>query len=431
MMMGNDTRVGRKLLAMLAWALASACGSGSGEAEVGDADGTSTEIPSTTQAPTTGVDSTGTTTAEATTTDETTTEPPSEPDYGQPGPHPVGHVRIVIDDASGTRQLPLEIWYPADASASAEAEAGVPLEAFEPRGPEHELLAQLVADAPAECTRAQTSSAAAAMPAAAAAPYPLVAFSHCHECVRFSSFSIAERLASHGFALAAVDHVGNTLYDAQAGTGVPLSTEFLAVRATDVARVLDVLLDPSAPEVPAELAGRFDPERVGAMGHSFGAVTTGRVLQDDARVRAGVVIAAPLENPLLSGVALAEIDEPMLMMLAQEDNSIQELGNNLLRANFQAANPPVWLVEFADAGHWSFSDVCGLVPAFDPGCGEGERQTRPGTPFTYLDNAIARDAAATYAARFFAAHLRGETEADAALDVAEPAGIVTVSVRRE
>ena len=118
-------------------------------------------------------------------------------------------------------------------------------------------------------------------------------------------------------------------------------------------------------------------------------------------------------------------------MLAQEDNSILEVGNVLLRGNFADANPPVWLVEFADAGHWSFSDVCGLVPAFDPGCGDGLRQTQPLTPFTYLDNELARDTAASYAARFFAAHLRGEAAADAELDAAEPAEIVTVSVRRE
>jgi dienelactone hydrolase len=376
-------------------------------------------------------DTTAASTTDGSSSDDASTgEPPSDPDYGQPGPHPVGHARIVIDDASGMRSLPVQLWYPADPAEIAAADAGVPLEEFEPRGPERELLAGLVADAPAGCTRAQTRSAADAVPAEGTDPWPLVVFSHCHECVRFSLFSIAERLASHGFAVAAVDHVGNTLYDAQAGNGVPLTSEFLAVRATDVARVLDVLLDASAPELPAALAGRFDAERVGAMGHSFGAVTTGRVLQDDDRVRAGLVIAAPLESPLLSVISLLEIDEPMMMMLAQEDNAILEAGNDFVRSNFAEANPPVWLVEFADAGHWSFSDVCGLVPQFGPGCGEAERQT-DGTPFTYLDNELARDITATYAARFFAAQLRDEAEADAALDVADPEEIVTVSVRRE
>jgi len=354
-----------------------------------------------------------------------------EADYGQAGPHPVGHARIEIDDATGMRMLPVEIWYPADPAEAEAAAVGILLEEFEPAGPGRELLAGLVAEAPAGCTRARTRSAADAAPAEAAAPYPLIVFSHCHQCMRFSSFSIAERLASHGFAVAGVDHVNGTLLDGLAGTSVEISDEFLAMRAADVARVLDVLLDPAAPELPPELAGTFDPTRVGAMGHSFGGATIGRVLHGDDRVLAGLVIAAPVQSPLLPGSMLTEIDEPMMMMLAQEDNAILEPGNGFLRSNFAEANPPVWLVEFADAGHWSFSDVCGLVPAFDPGCGEGERQTDPGTMFTYLDNELARGLASTYATRFFAAQLRDELVADAVLDEADPQEIVTVSARRE
>lgn len=421
-------------LAWAAWALGSACQAGASEDERGEDASTgasSTAAAGSTSAADTTVIGTSAADTTAGTQDEGTTGDPPEIDYGQAGPHPVGHARIEIDDASGTRVLPVELWYPADAADAEAAELGVPIEEFEPPGPLRDQLAALVAEAPAGCTRTQTRSAAEALPDLAAAPYPLVVFSHCHQCLRFSSFSVAERLASHGFAVAGVDHVDNTLYDGLAGTGVEISEAFLAVRASDVARVLDVLLDQGAAEPPPELVGRFDATRVGAMGHSFGAATIGRVLQDDDRVRAGLVIAAPVQSPLLPGSMLADIAEPMMMLLAQEDNAILEVGNNFMRSNFDEANPPVWLVEFADAGHWSFSDVCGLVPEFDPGCGEGERQTDPGTPFTYLDNELARDVTATHAARFFAARLRDEAAADAALDVADPAEIVTVSVRRE
>jgi len=44
---------------------------------------------------------------------------------------------------------------------------------------------------------------------------------------------------------------------------------------------------------------------------------------------------------------------------------------------------------------------------------------------------IARDTAASYTVRFFAAHLLGNAEADAALDIAAPADLITVSVRRK
>jgi dienelactone hydrolase len=411
----EEARAGLVLLAGVVCGLGGACDFGQG-----DPDGHATTDAATTAAASTTLDSA-----------TETGDPLPDADYDHAGPHPVGHVRIEILDGSGTRVLPVQIWYPADSAAAEAADVGIPLEEFEPPGPQRALLAELVSQAPDGCTRARTRSAAEAAPADAAAPYPLVVFSHCHECVRFSSFSIAERLASHGFAVAGVDHVDATLYDGLAGTAVPISGELLAIRAADVARVLDVLLDAQAPELPTALAGRFDPTRVGAMGHSFGGATTGRVLQDDDRVRAGLVIAAPVQSPLAPGISLAEIDEPMMLMLAQEDNAILEWGNAFIRSNFDEATPPVWLVEFADAGHWSLSDVCGLVPQFLAGCGEGERQTDPGVAFTYLDNELARGIAASYAARFFAAQLRDEAQADAALDVADPEEIVTVSVRRE
>jgi len=409
-------------------ALLAACG-GSDDASAGADTSTAasdTGTAGTTAAPTTGADTadSGDTTSGADSTGASGT------DFDAPGPHPVGNVRIVIQDADGGRELPVEIWYPADASAAADAEAGVPLADFSPDEPEHTQLADLVAAAPPECTRAQTRSAPDALPADVG-PYPLIVFSHCHECTRYSTLTVVERLVSHGFAVAAPDHVGNTLFDGIAGTGVDIGGEFLTVRAADIGRVLDVVLDADATEVPESLRGRFDADTVGMFGHSFGSVTVGRVLQDDDRVQAGVAIAAPVENPLIPGVSIDAIDEPLLLMLAQEDNSIMEVGNNLLRANFEAAAPPVWLVEFQDTGHWSFTDICDIVDGFQPGCGDGIRQTRPGAEFTYLDNDLVRETTARYTTRFFAAHLLGDADADAALDEAAPADVVTVSVRRE
>lgn len=399
---------------------------------------TGSDTPSETAATTTSAASTGDTatdessgdtTAASADADTAATEPETV-DYRTAGPHPVGNLRITLPDASGNRELPVEIWYPADTSAATDADLGHPLEDFVPDEPQHSQLAELVANAPPECTRGQTRSADNATPAGSE-PFPLIVMSHCHQCTRFSLLTIVERLASHGFAVVAPDHIDNTLFDGIADTGVGVSAEFLLVRSADISRVLDVVLDAEAPEVPESLRGRFDTDRVGMLGHSFGAVTTGRVLQEDDRVRAGVAIAAPLENPLLPGVSLESIDEPLLLLLAQEDNSILEIGNGLIRSNFQAAAPPTWLVEFADAGHWSFSDICDIVDDLQPGCGEGVRQTRPGTAFTYLDNAMARDIAASYVTLFFAAQLLGDLAADVALDVGEPEDVVTVTVRRE
>jgi hypothetical protein len=131
----------------------------------------------------------------------------SPPHYGTDGPSPVGHVRFTMTDRTGQRTLPVEIWYPAQEFARSAAQAGVGLETLEPDGSsERAILAPLVAAAPATCTRKMVHSVAGAPPALPPSGlWPLVIFSHCLGCVRFSEAVVAERLASYGIAMAAPD----------------------------------------------------------------------------------------------------------------------------------------------------------------------------------------------------------------------------------
>jgi predicted dienelactone hydrolase len=340
--------------------------------------------------------------------------------YDEMGPYPVGNRTITVMNASEGRTLTVEIWYPA---ASAQATQSIADFAIDEA--ERDELTTLLQDVPQQCTRRETSSSRAPAPVSSPARLPLVVFSHCYECTRYSSFSLAERLASHGIAVAAPDHARNTLFD----TGAMLNVEFLATRASDVSAVLDELLTDNSSALPESLQGRFDAERVAIAGHSYGAVTAGKVLQDDPRFKAGLIIAAPVESPIFPGVAVANIEEPLLFMVAAEDNSIGEIGNIFMRANFDAAAGPAWKIEIADAGHWSFSDIAGIVPAFNAGCGEGVRQTVPGEPFTYIDNVLARDVTATYGMLFFASELLDDPAAREALGTSLFPDIVDVQMK--
>ncbi|MGB1140059.1 MAG: alpha/beta hydrolase family protein [Halioglobus sp.] len=340
--------------------------------------------------------------------------------YDAPGPYPVANRTIRVTNHRDGRVLDVELWYPADSRGQ-----GQFIEDFAIDDAQRAELSGLIADNPDNCVTRETSSADALAPTNSIDRFPLVAFSHCFECTRFSSFSLAERLASHGFAVAAPDHAMNTLFD----SGALLSAEFLAIRANDISAVVDELLIPNSAALPEDLQGRFDATRIGMAGHSYGAITTGKVLQDDDRFQAGYVIAAPVENPLVPGVEVARIEEPTLFMVAREDNSITEIGNALLRANFDAAASPSWKVEIADAGHWSVSDIAGITPAFQPGCGDGERQTIPGEPFTYIDIATGLQITASYGVRFFAGHLLGDERALSELGESTNPDIVDVQVK--
>lgn len=331
-------------------------------------------------------------------------ETPSTPDAGDvwaaPGSSGVGVTRLTVAATDGGRALPVEVWYPADTPA-----VDFAVEDFEV-GARRETLAGWLATTPEACSPRRALGARDATPLAGARP--LVVFSHCTECFRFSMHSLAARLASHGFVFAAVDHVDNTGFDATA----PLNDAFLAVRADDVSRVITALVDGAGPV-------DIDAARIAAAGHSFGAVTTARVVEFDARVKAGFLIAAPADSPFLNARHLPNVERPLSWLLAMEDNSISFIGNDFIRDNFVRAPKPNWLIEVENAGHWSFSDIAGLGGKFMPGCGEGLRDPDGGV-FTYVDNDVARGVALRTVTAWAAFVLDGDDAAKSALSVEAP-----------
>lgn len=340
------------------------------------------------------------------------TAPSTAPD--ERGPHPVGSRTLFLDDGTRGRRLPVEVWYPAVEDARTAAEAGESILAMIPDEGDRAAYESLLDDAPEACVTRGVTSARDAEPAGSDR-FPLVVLSHCLNCTRFGYTHIAEHLASRGIAVAAVDHVGNTFFDELADASTGLNAKALAERVGDVRFLLDRLLDANASDVPVDLRGRFDSSRVGAMGHSFGSITTGAVAMEDSRVKAIAGLAAPLESPLFSSVVLPDA-VPLLVVVAQEDNSIGEIGNDMIRANFDEARAAAWKVELKDAGHFSFTTFVGLHPSFAAGCGEATRQTDPEATFTYapVDDVVVR--VQTWLAAFFAAQLQDDETARAFLD---------------
>lgn len=356
---------------------------------------------------TAAADDSGTDTASV---DDSTGETPPA-NYEERGPFEVGVMRMDVTGAND-RELRVTVWYPTDTPSGEVALTELVA------GDNATTLQALIDAAPPECTRSAITGTLDAP--VAEGSFPAVVFSHCLSCLGFSSSFIAERVASHGAIVAGVTHTGDTLFRQQEGMTAPLNEMWLATRTLDVSATLDALL------ASEPLGTSIDETRVGVFGHSYGATTTGKVLQDDDRFSAGVAMAAPVENPILPGVSVAAIDEPMLFLVAQEDNSITEIGNNLMRENAMAMPGGSWLVEVIDAGHWSFSDLCGIIEDFAPCCGEGERQTAPGEAFTYLDADTGRSIAAAYVTAFFGLHLHDQAEGEAFLDTATPAQWVEV-----
>lgn len=315
--------------------------------------------------------------------------------------------------AVGTRRIDLgrtvQVWYPTNSSPT---EIAIETLEIDPLRPRYRALLDGVTT---PCPTRRIEVALDGEPAPGL--FPLVLASHCHNCTRLSNATSAIRLASHGFIVISVDHAGDTLWDSLDGNEGGLTTEALAGRVADLQRILD-----TETGFPFDAVDRT---RVGVFGHSFGAVTAGRLAQLDERVHAAAALAAPMENPFIPGVLAVEVAEPVLFLVAQEDNSITEFGNMFIRQNFAKAPAAAWKLEVADAGHWSVSDLTGLIPGFAAGCGAGRRQT-DGEDFTYLDPVTGRAIAAAYLTAFFRATLDDDPGARAYLGREFPDGIVSV-----
>lgn len=307
-------------------------------------------------------------------------------DPAAPGPHAAG---VSTTTLPGERAAPLTVWYPTDA-----APGDVSLAALVP-----DAVAGALADAPAGCPTTTLPLARDAAPLPG--PWPLAVLSHCHQCQGGSLATLAGRLASHGWVVVAVDHVGNTLDDALAGDGGQVGNPWLDIRVADVTAALDDALSGDA--LPDGLA--VDPARLAVAGHSFGAMTTGRVLAERPDVVAGVALFAPYDVPLYDTADAAALAQPVMTVLATEDHSILEVGNALIADNRARQPAPAYALDVVDAGHWSVSDLLAVVPEQADGCGDGDRLAAPAETFSFPAPAAVRELVATEVLTFLEATL--------------------------
>jgi predicted dienelactone hydrolase len=369
--------------------------------------------------------------------------PPLEPTAADaPGPYAIGVTSIEASYADATsspdgeRRIPIEIWYPAQATGGAPAlyaltdTSGTPL---------IELPSRLgaVRDAPADVR---------------GAPHPAVVFSHGFGGTRVQSIYLTEYLASHGLVVAAPDHVGNTFADLGGATEIT-ALEAARLRPADVSASLDALLDRSGGEPEGLLSGMVDAARVGVAGHSFGGFTALRIAGASVDVAAGerycaanpegffcegwgeapfpasqrdgrflaALPQAPGGTVVFQGMGLADVAVPTMIQAGTSDQTTPfEIEAAPV---FEALPAPAYLLAVDKAGHFTFSDVCALglpVPEFQDGCGAAN-----------IPSAEAQPILQRFATAFLLFHVAGAARYEADLDPAAlPAGPATLLRKR-
>ena len=227
------------------------------------------------------------------------------------GPFGIGRVTVLCEDGSriepldpkvGPRRILVDVWYPADPSASkgiATAEY-LDVAAFERVIGADGLKSQLGPSyAMIEAGNVVTHAVIQAPFAASLRRSPVLVFSPGGGMIRELYTSQLEDLASHGYVIAAITHSydgfltvfpdgSHVAYDSKRWPRQPsvegeANLNQLEWHADDIRVVLDELS-----RAPSHLpfSGRLDLAHVGAFGHSFGGIAAARACQKDQRIQA-------------------------------------------------------------------------------------------------------------------------------------------------
>ncbi len=179
------------------------------------------------------------------------------------GPFPVG-IRGArsVDAKRDARELALEVWYPP-----APRNGGLDL-----NSPTRDSFTVLP-NTPA------LQQAAVRDAAVHPGDYPLVLYSHASGGHRRQSSFLCMHLASHGYVVAAADHVGNTAVEAaeSANRGAAGAALTQGERDAHIWRIiadlvpdLRFLVDEMLSGAAGDVSDQIDHERIGLIGWSFG-----------------------------------------------------------------------------------------------------------------------------------------------------------------
>ncbi len=279
--------------------------------------------------------------------------------------------------------------------------------------------------------------------------FPLLIFSHGNGGLRHQNTFQAEYLASHGYIVAAPDHTGNAAVTVLPDRIVPYNkdTRKAEEQADDRPHDISFLishLTKLAASTDHWLANRLTPKEIGVFGHSFGGYTSCRAIELDDRIKAIIPMTLAFtvfpddkeEEANEDGVAgekengnednkddgaqenfdVGEICTiPLMVILGDVDRTVDERGNKRSTQYFEQATGARYLLNFKDAGHFTFTEMPQLNPDWGDGVGV-ERDKEGNVTFTFSDAAEDQRITNVYSIAFFDAFLKHDQNAQAFLN---------------
>ena len=280
--------------------------------------------------------------------------------HAERGRYAVGLASFELrNDRTADRLLPVDVWYPATESEDRNAHP----EATHPLNAPHRAHENLEA---------------------AEGSFPLVVFSHGNSGYSRQSTFLMTHLASHGIAVAAPDHVGNTFLDSLAIKSEEerkrVHFEARAQRPQDILAVTDAVMSGNG------AWPQLDLDAIAVLGHSFGGWTSCKMPGIDPRVHA-VCGLAPASEPFVGRKAFEPDELPFraelpTLLIAGNDDVLVDTDSSVAKL-FERLERPRALVAIEGADHFHFCDAIPMLHGLHE-ANKRPAQTREARPYADL-----------------------------------------------
>jgi len=222
----------------------------------------------------------------------------------------------------------------------------------------------------------KTNSYRDLIPNPVAAPLPIIIISHGITGMRQMHTSLAEKLASHGYAVVTVNHShdanitvfpdGSTADYRSHITGHPDSVYIrrkqINTRTADIRFIIDQLEHIQSGSIKHPLSGYLNLDKIGVAGHSFGGGTSTLASYVDNRIKAVSVMDSWM-NPVPMEVLRSGLAQPFLYMGRPHWNTSDYPSNYTLVDTIMNNNRgPAYRITIRGTLHLDYTDT----PLFSP-----------------------------------------------------------------
>jgi len=254
--------------------------------------------------------------------------------------------RSRVEKATGKpgdfRQLVVQMWYPAKEASGSTAPYVPMLRAYRGVWEEAEIeIAQHVV------THSRMNK-----PPLAGMKFPVVVFSHGWQGTRSEYTSMAEDLASHGYAVFGIDHpymgrvaLPNRKVTEPTEDQFQDASEIQAYYGRDVQFAIDEITRLNAADADGLFAGDLVLTRIAAMGHSSGFLAAGTACKLDRRIAA----CANVDAPSFTASLLSGLTQPLLWIRLERAGAVP-------REFVETQGSPVYELRLASTNHGSIQD---------------------------------------------------------------------------